>query len=205
LVFFVWLAAIAIAAFVPLASFVDPSAWASFGPFFIQTARILLYLSFFAVGIVGGAWGTERGVFAANGALARRWVLWANLALVAYFALVAVFIALLVTNAKQQPVAGLETATLVAFAVSCATSSTAFLSLFLRFGQRRSAFFDSLSRNAYGIYIVHYAFVSWLQLALLGAAWPGAAKGCAVFVGALALSWASVAALRRIPGVGKVI
>jgi hypothetical protein len=57
-VFFGWLAAIAVAAFVPLASFVDPSSWASFGPFFIQTARILLYLSFFAVGIAVGAWGS---------------------------------------------------------------------------------------------------------------------------------------------------
>jgi surface polysaccharide O-acyltransferase-like enzyme len=144
-------------------------------------------------------------VLAANDGLGARWLLWPNLAIAAYFVLVALFITLLVTGAKQQPVPGLETATLIAFAISCTTSSVAFLSLFLRFAQKRSPIFNSLSRNAYGIYIVHYAFVSWLQFALLGAAWPGFAKGCTVFVGALALSWASVAALRRIPGVGKVI
>jgi len=59
----------------------------------------------------------------------------------------------------------------------------AFLALFLRFAKPRKIF-DSLRENAYGIYLVHYAFVSWLQFALLGAAWPGFAKGCTVFVGA---------------------
>lgn len=204
-VFFLWLSAIAIATFVPLASFVDPSRWWSFGPFFVQTSRIVLYLSFFAVGIALGAWGSTRGVLAANGGLARRWVLWPNLAIGAYFTLVALFITLLISGAKQQPIVGLETATLIAFAVSCVASSIAFLSIFLRFGQRRAAVFDSLSRNAYGIYLVHYAFVSWLQFALLGADWSGAAKGSTVFAVALAASWATVAALRRVPWIARMI
>ena len=204
-VFFGWLTAVAVAAFVPLASVIDPSSWSSFGPFFFQTSRIVLYLCFFAIGIAVGAWGTARGVLAANGALAHRWMLWPNLAVCAYFALVALFITLLVTNAKHQPIAGLGTATLIAFCVSCTTSSTAFLSVFLRFGNRCFAVLDSLSRNAFGIYLVHYALVSWLQLALLNLDWPGAAKGSTVFLMALVSSWAIVAALRRIPGVARVI
>ncbi|MFT3790069.1 MAG: acyltransferase [Rudaea sp.] len=203
--FFGWLAAIAILAFVPLASLVDPSKWASFGPFFVQTARTLLYASFFAVGVALGAFGIARGVLAADGGLARRWLPWSNLAPAAYFVLVALFIALLATNAKGAPIAGLETATLAAFALSCATSSTAFLALFLRFGQTRCDVLDSLARNAYGIYLIHYACVSWLQYALLGSDWPGIAKGSAVFAGALAASWAIAAALRRIPSMARVI
>jgi hypothetical protein len=47
--------------------------------------------------------------------------------------------------------------------------------------------------------------VSWLQYALLSAPLPGVVKGAAVFVGALALSWAVTAALRGIPAVARVI
>ena len=35
---------------------------------------------------------------------------------------------------------------------------------------------DSLSANAYGMYIVHYLFVVWLQFALLNAALPAVGK-----------------------------
>ena len=55
------------------------------------------------------------------------------------------------------------------------------------------------------MYITHYAFVSWLQYALLGSALPGAAKGTMVFLGAVAMSWLSTAALRRIPAVGAIL
>ncbi len=89
--------------------------------------------------------------------------------------------------------------------MSCTASSSAFLSVFLRFGNKRSAVLDSLSRNAFGIYLLHYALVSWLQLSLLSADWPGAAKASAVFLMALVSSWAIVAALRRIPGLARVI
>ncbi len=51
----------------------------------------------------------------------------------------------------------------VGFALSCAASSCAMLALFLRFARRPNAIGDSLRDNAYGIYLVHYAFVSWLQ------------------------------------------
>jgi surface polysaccharide O-acyltransferase-like enzyme len=64
---------------------------------------------------------------------------------------------------------------------------------------------DSLPDNAYGIYLIHYAFVSWLQYALLKTALPAIAKGAVVFLGTLALSWSFTAALRRIPGVARIV
>ena len=204
-IFFVSLVAVGSAAFIPLALIVDPSYWSSFGPFSVQTSRILLYASFFAIGIAMGACDIERGVLSTQGALARRWLLWPHAALGAYFVLVALFITLLITSSQHEPIPGLETATLIAFVVSCVASCLAFLSVFLRFSKEGSAVFDSFRRNAYGIYIVHYAFVSWLQFSLLGSTWPGAVKGSAVFVGALALSWLTVAALRRIPAIARVV
>jgi surface polysaccharide O-acyltransferase-like enzyme len=58
---------------------------------------------------------------------------------------------------------------------------------------------ESLKDNAYGIYIVHYVFVVWLQYALLEAPLHAVVKGAIVFTGALALSWAASAALRAMP------
>jgi surface polysaccharide O-acyltransferase-like enzyme len=70
-----------------------------------------------------------------------------------------------------------------------ATVCLGFAAVFLRFGHARSTLTDSLSDNAYAIYLVHYVFVVWLQYALLGAALPAVAKGVLVFAGALLLSW----------------
>ena len=66
---------------------------------------------------------------------------------------------------------------------SCAASSFAFLALLVRFAARRNRVFDNFRENAYGVHLVHYAFVSRLQLALLKAHLSALAKGALVFVG----------------------
>jgi surface polysaccharide O-acyltransferase-like enzyme len=91
------------------------------------------------------------------------------------------------------------------FVIACAAISFAFLALFLRFANRRFAIVESLNDNAYGIYLIHYLFVVWLQYALLGSGLSPIAKGLGVFVSVLALSWGAVAALRRVPAIAKVI
>ena len=57
---------------------------------------------------------------------------------------------------------------------------------------------DSLSEHAYGIYLVHYAPVVWLQYALLGSDLPVPAKAATVFAIALAVSWAASAGSARL-------
>ena len=79
------------------------------------------------------------------------------------------------------------------------------LALFLRFARRPNAIGDSLRDNAYGIYLVHYAFVSWLQYSLLSSSVGAIPKAVIVIAGALALSWATSAALRAIPAVRRVV
>jgi len=91
------------------------------------------------------------------------------------------------------------------FAVTCGSISFAFLALFVRFATRRRWIWDSLSDNEYGMYIIHYIFVSWLQLAILTAPLPAVAKGLLVFVGVLLLSWSTSASLRRIPAVSRIV
>jgi surface polysaccharide O-acyltransferase-like enzyme len=93
----------------------------------------------------------------------------------------------------------------LAYAVTCGAISFAFLALFVRFATRRRWIYDSLSENEYGMYLIHYMFVSWLQLAILSSAMPAIEKGILVFGGVLLLSWGSSAALRSIPGVSRIV
>ena len=91
------------------------------------------------------------------------------------------------------------------FVFSCAASSFGLTAIFLRFVVRRSALWDRLAESSYGIYLVHYAVVNWLQYAMLGVSMPGLAKFALVTAMAVALSWSAIAALRRIPAVAKII
>ena len=54
---------------------------------------------------------------------------------------------------------------------------------------------DSLSANAYSIYLVHYVFIVWLQYMLLGVALFAIGKAAIVFGGTLLMSWVATAAL----------
>jgi hypothetical protein len=200
--FFALLVGVSAVAYVPMALLFTPFAWASFGPFTFQTSRLLFYFVYFLAGVGVGAWGLERGLLAADGRLARRWGLWSTACLTVFVLTMIVVVAAISQGGRSR---GLEIGGDLAFVVCCAVSGFCFLALFARFATKRSRVLDSLRDNAYGIYLVHYAFVSWLQLALVAAPLPGLVKGTIVCLGALASSWALVAALRRIPGVARVI
>ena len=62
---------------------------------------------------------------------------------------------------------------------------------------RRTRLLDSLSANAYGLYLVHYTFVVWLQYVLLTAALFAMVKAAIVFGGTLVLSFITVLTARR--------
>ena len=68
-------------------------------------------------------------------------------------------------------------------ALSCGAISFALAAVFIRFAMRRVQAFDSLAENAYGIYLVHYVFVIWLQYMMLSFALPAIVKGVSVFAG----------------------
>jgi hypothetical protein len=199
---FVLIAAVSAVVYIPMAIRFTAERWSVFGPFAFQTSRLFHYLSYFVIAMAVGATAMQRGLFASGGKLARRWPLWTSAMFLVYFTLVAFFIAMLTGAGKALPwtllLGGL-------WVLSCAASCFGFMSLFARFATRRVALFDSLTENAYGMYIIHYAFVSWLQYSLLKFALPGLAKGVLVTFGTVVLSWGTVAALRRIPAVARVI
>jgi glucans biosynthesis protein C len=58
---------------------------------------------------------------------------------------------------------GIEIASHLGFVLACATGCSFFIGACLRFAAERSRLLDSLSGNAYGLYLIHYDFVVWLQ------------------------------------------
>jgi peptidoglycan/LPS O-acetylase OafA/YrhL len=200
--FFGKLLLLSAAAYVPMALVFTVYRWSSFGPFTFQTARLLHYLLYFLVGIGVGAYGVDRGILDRRGNLAKSWWMWLFAAPLAFGLATVAFLAVLMPHSSPRPWEILMDST---FVLSCATSSFAFLALFVRFMSRRSKIWDSLGANAYGMYLFHYAFVSWLQYALLRSTLPGIAKGSLVFLASVALSWGLSTVLRRIPSVARMI
>jgi surface polysaccharide O-acyltransferase-like enzyme len=201
--FFGLLVAVSAAAYLPMALAFNPFVWSSFGPFFFQTSRLFHYAVYFLAGAAVGAFGLQEGLLAPDGKLARRWPLWLTASFVAFSLIVAIMI-----MASSPSLAGSRNLEIIGgliFALSCAASSFAALAIFVRFARKSHPVLDSLRKNAYGMYLLHYVFVSWLQYLLLKAPLSGLTKGSLVFLGTLLLSWAATAALRRLPAVARVI
>ena len=202
--FFLLLASASLAAFIPMTAMFGPVQWTSVGPFQFQTARLFHYAVYFSAGIGVGAYGIERGLLAPDGVLAKHWGRWTAWSLTVFF-LSVVFVVIVFSKPGLISPNALNLIGGAIYVLVCASLSFAFLAIFVRFAQRRSALWDSLSGNEYGIYLIHYAFVSWVQFALLPTAMPAIAKGPIAFGCALALSWSTSAALRRIPAVARIV
>jgi len=201
----VWAMA-ALLAYVPVTLVVNPMQWAGWGPFFVQTSRVPFYAVYFALGVALGArGGLASGLLAPGGGLARRWIAWQSGAGVVFVAFVAVLIVTSIKASRGENPAGWGLATNALFSLTSVMTSLALLAYFARRHSVESRFWAALRPNAFGMYVVHYAVVSWLQYALLGAAWPGLAKALVVTVAAIGLSWGLTEILRRLPGVRTIL
>ena len=76
---------------------------------------------------------------------------------------------------------------------------------FLCFAKSGLRVLDSMRPSAYGIFLVHYIFIIWLQYAVYDPPLPAVVKFAIVFTGTLSLSWCSVVLLRKIPAVARMI
>jgi peptidoglycan/LPS O-acetylase OafA/YrhL len=193
--YFVGLVAASALAYMPLALYFGPFSWFDYQVFAVQLSRPLHYAVYFFAGVGIGAYGLERGLLAADGELARRWPMWLAAALGCFV----LWMAMMGLSMHEDGPPGVQIAAHVAFVLSCAASCFALLAVSLRFVARRAAVLESVAENSYGMYLVHYVFVVWLQYALLGAALPAIVKGLLVFGGVVALSFAATALMQRAP------
>ena len=162
-----------------------------------QPGRLLHYVVYFFAGVGIGAHGFDRGLCRSDGMLARRWLRWLCAAPAAFA--IWMLATALTFKAESASLLLFEIAAELAFVLSSATACFAFAAVFARFAARPWPLFDNLSEHAYGMYLVHYVFVLWLQYLLLGVALVAVAKGAIVFTGSVILSWAATAVLCCIP------
>jgi hypothetical protein len=194
--FFAALAGVSALAYVPLAIAFSPWTWADYGPLSFQISRPLHYFVYFSAGVALGAHGIDRGLLAADGMLARNWAAWLGAA-VAGFILWALPTSATLEDGADAPLA-LRAAAAMGYVIACAAGCLCLVALCLRFLRQRAWSLDALSANAYGMYLVHYAFAIWLQYALLGLPLFAVVKAGLVFGGTLGLSLAVVAAWGRV-------
>jgi surface polysaccharide O-acyltransferase-like enzyme len=199
---------VSIATYLPMHLAFGDISWLEPGrfPLPIQTSRILLYAAYFLVGVGVGAVDLRTGILADNGELARRWPVWFGFALVFYLAI------LVVVYAHHNWVADFDSPPLIwkvayglAFASYSAAMAFTVSALFVRFSASGWNLLDVLQPSAYGIYLVHYVFILWLQYVLYDYPLPALVKFAIVFAGTLSLSWALTVMLRRIPVVARMI
>lgn len=175
------------AAYLPFHLAFGTSHWLTAGPFGIQSSRIGLYFLSFAAGAFVGPERLAR-------AFERQWVRWPVLATIA----TAAFFAL---DGRQVP-AWVDGVMLVLFST---ITAFALLALAVRFSRESGAVGNSLSANAYGIYLVHWPIVLWLQLFLVSTPLSPLAKGALAVTLGFTLSWAASSLLRRLPGVARAV
>jgi surface polysaccharide O-acyltransferase-like enzyme len=194
--------------YLPMRMAFGDSSWLEPGgyPLPIQTSRILLYAGYFFTGVGVGALNLKDGLLAENGELAKRWLVWSAFGLLFYGAI------LLLVYAHHNWVANVNSPPLewqigygLAFALFSGAMAFAEPAIFLRFANADWRWMDRLRPSAYGIFLVHYIFIIWLQYAIYDTSLPAIAKAAIVFVGTLSLSWALVVALRKIPLVARMI
>jgi hypothetical protein len=204
--FFLVFVAVTILVYVPARIYLGPNHWFAWGPVAVQASRVLLYATYFAFGIGVGAASMSSGLIGTGGALPKQWLGW-SLATIPPYAALWGLIAVkreILGNAPLLP-HWYEFLYGLAFAIFSATMLFALLGYFLRFKAKGWSSLDLMQRDAYGVFLVHYAFVLWIQHGLFNVDLPAIGKAGIALVGGLALSWATSAALRQIPGASRVL
>ena len=193
-------------AYVPLSLKVGQYTWTAIGPFAFQLNRILLYFLFFLFGSFMGASDWEDQFFTGTKMLKQSAVRWVVLSIVCFFSFG--FYAGLAQDLVKTGKLDRETADFIfslLFVGSCIASSLAFIAVFRKRINASGKWWKSLSANAYGIYLVHYIFVNWIQFVLLSVPVQDFVKFALVFLGALLLSWLIIEQIRKTVWVNRLI
>lgn len=175
-------------------------------PLPIQTSRVLLYAGYFFIGVGIGATNLRAGLLAEGGEIARRWGVWLGFAVVFYGAI------LFLVYAHHNWIADLNAPPLwwraaygLAFALFSAAMTLAVLATFVYASGLKLDLLDAIQPSAYGIFLLHYIFIIWLQYDVYAPLWSASLKFGIVFFGTLALSWATTSSLRRVPVFARLI
>ena len=198
---------VSVASYLPLHLAFGDGSWLELGryPLPIQTSRILLYPAYFFSGVCIGIVSLRAGLLAEDGELVKRWPVWLGFAAVFYAAILILVYAHHNWVDLNSPPLSWKTAHGLAFSMYSAAMALTVLAVYLRSAKSAVGLLDAMRPSAYGIYLVHYIFIIWLQYAVYDYSLPAFVKFAIVFVGTLAGSWALVVALRNIPALARII
>jgi peptidoglycan/LPS O-acetylase OafA/YrhL len=201
-------AVFSIVIYLPFRLYFGDSAWFTAGryPIVIQTSRILLYAGYFCCGVAVGAAGLQSGLLDQGGALSRYWSRWLASALLFYAAIVfLVYVHRSGLVDLKSPPLWWHTAYGLVFVMFCASMTLFVPAVFLRFSQASPWPLDAMQKQAYGIYLLHFIPLIWLQYLISAPPLPAFAKFIIVLAGTLSASWLATAVLRKIPFVARMI
>jgi Acyltransferase family len=204
--FFAVMFAITAAFYIPGRIYFGAGSWFEFGPFSVQHGRVLLYATYFFFGAGIGFQFLDRGLLAADGRMAKVTWDWTVLALVPYCAMWGLIY--IKREILANPVVlphwyeGTYGFFFAAFSVAILFLILAY---FLRFNNAGWSILDPMQPAAYGMFLVHYPIVLWLQYWLFDYDLPAIAKALIAFLLTVVLSWAATEALRKIPGAKHVL
>lgn len=190
--------------YVPMAMCLGPYTWTGIGPFDFQKSRVLLYFGYFVLGALAGNTTSGEGVF--SNRFIKRWPLWIATCLLMYTLLTVIPRPLkqMVDNGQIPSLAGWLIYYTI-YVLSCTFSCIAFLTSFKALVHSPQGWWNSLSANAYSIYLLHYIFVVWCQYALLSVSAPAFVKFIITFIVALAGSWILSHFIRKYPLIKKYL
>jgi surface polysaccharide O-acyltransferase-like enzyme len=199
---------LSIMVYVPMRLAVGDGAWFEPGhyPFPVQTSRILLYPAYFFTGAGIGMVSLRAGILSQKGEIAGRWPVWLAFAVLFYGTI------LLLVYAHHNwignvadPALWWQVAYSLAFASFSAAMAFTIPATSLRLAHSSLKFLDAMQPSAYGIYLLHYVFIIWLQYFVYDPAWPAMVKAAIVFAVTLGGSWLLTVWLRKIPFVARMI
>lgn len=203
--FIVILAATAIL-YIPLRVYFGAGRWFEVGPLSLQASRALLYPAYFIIGAGAGATNLDRGLLSPDGRLAKSRCSWIVATLVPYCLL---WLLIYIKRAILGNPVWLPDLYEVSYGLFFVTFSAAILfailGYFVRFKRSGFSVLDWMQAHAYGMFLVHYPIVLWIQYWLFDSRIPAIAKGLTTFVFTVLLSWGLTAVLRTIPGAKRVL
>jgi hypothetical protein len=203
---FLFLVAVTMVLYLPSRLYFGVNHWFEFGPFSVQSSRVLLYASYFFIGAGIGAANFERGLLAADGQLAKSGWGWAIATIIPYCLLWGLIIIKREVLGNPDPLPHwYEASYAVLLTIFSAGMLFTILAYFLRFKRFGFSVLDPLQKDAYGIFLVHYAFALWIQYWLYNVDLPAIIKVLIGFAFTLTTSWALTRALRQIPGAHRVL
>ena len=204
--FFLVMLAVTAALYIPRRVYWGAGNWFEFGPFSVQHGRVLLYTTYFFFGAGIGLMNLDRGLLAVDGQLAKRAGAWTIPALIPYCLMwVMIFIKREILGNPVRLPDWYEAIYGLFFAAFSVAIMFTILSFFLKFKKSGFSILDPMQADAYGMFLVHYPIVLWIQYWLFDVDIPAIAKAIIAFVSTVALSWAATAALRKIPGATRIL